>query len=97
METRTLFVVGDHYEYGFQYCSCLVVYLERIMSIVLKTAQLHKSCNTNTILVSKNVSKWTLVFLVLVLGIYYPLVASIFSLKICIILHLFIFYRANSS
>jgi len=31
------------YEYGFQYCSSLVVGLEGITNNVLKTAQLHKS------------------------------------------------------
>jgi len=69
------------YEYGFQYCSCLVVDLEGIMNNVLKTAQLHKSCDTNTVLVSKNASTWTLVFLVLVFRIHSCFVASTFQLE----------------
>jgi len=69
------------YEYGFQYCSCLVVDLEGITNKVLKTAQLHKSCNINTVLVSKNATTRTLVFLVLVLRIYSCFVASTFQLE----------------
>jgi len=97
METRTLFVVRDHDLQQCQrqavwiwvsvLCSCLVVNLEGITNNVLITTQLHKSCSTNTTLVSKNASTWTLVFLVLVLRIYSCFVASIFSLKVCIISH----------
>jgi hypothetical protein len=69
------------YEYGFQHCGFLVVDLEGITIKVLKIAQLHKSCNTNTVLVSKNASTWTLMFLVLVLRIYSCFVASTFQLE----------------